>query len=65
VTESYGHLVPGFEPAELQKMLRRAGLTVETCEVTSRERKKPYFEVISAFARKEERASARARRSRS
>lgn len=54
VTESYGHLIPGFEPTELDEMLRAAGLTVETCEVTSRERKKPYFEVISAFARKED-----------
>lgn len=54
VAESYGHLVPGFAPKKLAKMLARAGLTVEACEVTSRERRKPYFEVVSAFARKEE-----------
>ena len=61
VTESYGHVIPGFEPAELDEMLRHAGLTVETCGVTSRERKKPYFEVISAFACKHE-GTERARR---
>lgn len=53
VAESYGHLVPGFAPKELHAMLLRAGLTVEACEVTSRERRKPYFEVITAFARKD------------
>lgn len=52
VAESYGHLVPGFEPKKLAKQLTKAGLTVEACEVTSRERRKPYFEVVTAFAAK-------------
>lgn len=52
VTEAYGHLVTGFEPEALRGLLRQAGLTVASCEVTSRERRKPYFEVISAFADK-------------
>ena len=53
VAESYGHVVPGFATKKLSKLLTAAGLTVETCEVTSRERRKPYFEVVSAFASKD------------
>lgn len=53
VAESYGHVVPGFATKKLSKLLSAAGLTVETCEVTSRERRKPYFEVVSAFASKD------------
>ena len=52
VTEAYGHRHPGFEPEELTELLVQAGLSVDQCQVTSRERKKPYFEVISAFASK-------------
>ncbi len=53
ITESYGHLVPGFEPKKLARMIAKTGLTVDSCEVTSRERRKPYFEIVSAFACKE------------
>jgi ArsR family transcriptional regulator len=52
ITAAYGHVVPGFEPKKLARMIARTGLTVDTCEVTSRERRKPYFEVVSAFAHK-------------
>ncbi len=52
VTEAYGHLIAGFEPRALRALLEGAGLTVQRCEVTSRERRKPYFEIISAFADK-------------
>ena len=52
VTEAYGHLVPGFEPPTLRRMLEAAGLVVDHCAVTSRERRKPHFEVVSAFATK-------------
>jgi ArsR family transcriptional regulator len=52
VTEAYGHVVPGFEVRELRRMLDRTELTVDTCAVTSRERRKPYFEIVSAFATK-------------
>ncbi len=52
VTQSYGHVVPGFEPKALARMIARTGLTVDSCEVTSRERRKPYFEIVSAFASK-------------
>ena len=53
VTETYGHVRAGFEPPTLRRWLNDAGLTVQRCEVTSRERRKPYFEVISAFARRD------------
>lgn len=52
VAASYGHLVPGFAPDALAALLAQTGLTVEQCGVTSRERRQPYFEVISAFATK-------------
>lgn len=50
VTAGYGHANAGFEVEELHRMLERAGLEVTTCAVTSRERRKPYFEVLTAFA---------------
>jgi ArsR family transcriptional regulator len=52
ITAAYGHVIPGFAPEELAKMIDASGLTVEQCEVTSRERRQPYFEVLTAFARK-------------
>jgi len=52
VTAGYGHVRAGFKPAALQKLLTGAGLEVERCEVTSRERRQPSFQVVTAFARK-------------
>lgn len=54
VTEAYGHRHAGFSQTKLAEWIENAGLSVELCQVTSRERKKPYFEVISAFAKKPE-----------
>jgi ArsR family transcriptional regulator len=52
-TAPYGHVNQGFRPATLQGWLARtAGLGVERCEITSREKRSPHFAVISAFARK-------------
>jgi ArsR family transcriptional regulator len=52
-TAPYGHVNQGFRPAALQGWLSRtAGLEVERCEITSREKRSPHFAVISAFARK-------------
>ena len=52
-TAPYGHVNQGFRPATLQGWLARAaGLDVERCEITSREKRSPHFAVISAFARK-------------
>ena len=50
LTEGYGHVNTGFDATELRDML--TGLTVQRCEVTSRERRKPHFDVITAFATK-------------
>ncbi|HEV7734735.1 MAG TPA: metalloregulator ArsR/SmtB family transcription factor [Candidatus Binatia bacterium] len=49
-TAAYGHVHPGFAPAALRQMLTTAGLAVDACDVTSRERRQPHFEVITAFA---------------
>ena len=50
VTSAYGHKHAGFSPAAVRRMLQKTGLAVETCDVTSRERRAPYFQVITAFA---------------
>jgi ubiquinone/menaquinone biosynthesis C-methylase UbiE/DNA-binding transcriptional ArsR family regulator len=53
VTASYGHVNAGFAPRALHGWLaREAGLVVEQCEVTSREKRPPHFSVITAFAKK-------------
>ena len=50
-------LVPGA-PGEAEiagyvaSWLEKAGLEVDRCEVTSRESRKPFFEVVTAWARK-------------
>lgn len=51
-TAAYGHVNRGFQPAALRRLLERRELEVERCEVTSRERRSPHFEVVTAFARK-------------
>jgi ArsR family transcriptional regulator len=50
----YGHVQPGFRPATLRRLLVRAGLVVERCEVTSRERREPHLNVVTALAHKAE-----------
>jgi SAM-dependent methyltransferase len=52
VTAGYGHVHAGFRPARLRDWLTDAGLHVDRCEVTSREKRAPHFAVVSAFARK-------------
>jgi ArsR family transcriptional regulator len=52
LTAAYGHVQPGFLPEKLEKWLKSAGLSVGSCQVTSRERRKPHFEVVTAFAEK-------------
>lgn len=49
---AYDHLNLGFEADDVVNLLIDAGLEAETCEVTSREPRPPYFEVITAQARK-------------
>jgi SAM-dependent methyltransferase len=48
----FNHIHPGFEPRALKAWLAAAGLVVETCGVTSRERREPHFEVLTAHATK-------------
>ncbi len=50
--EAYDHVNLGLTPAALSKLLQTAGLKVESCQISSREQRPPYFEVISAIARK-------------
>ncbi len=50
--EAYDHVNLGLTPAVLSRMLQTAGLKVDSCQVSSREPRPPYFEVISALARK-------------
>ena len=50
--EAYGHVNRGFTPETLSGLLTAAGFLVERCEVTSREQRKPYFEIITFHAEK-------------
>ncbi len=50
IAAAYDHHNLGFSPVGLAAMLRAAGLRVERCELSSREHRKPYFEVVTAFA---------------
>jgi len=54
LTAQYGHVQPGFRPATLRRLAQRAGLVVERCEVTSRERRAPHLNVVTALAHKPE-----------
>ncbi|MCC6526310.1 MAG: ArsR family transcriptional regulator [Polyangiaceae bacterium] len=54
----YGHVNAGFTPAALRRLLEGAGLVVSHCAVSSRESRKPHFEVITAFAARTVRARA-------
>lgn len=49
---AYDHVNLGFEPEALSALLEGAGLQVESCQVTSQETRPPYFEVITAVARR-------------
>jgi SAM-dependent methyltransferase len=52
VTAAYSHLNAGFSSKELARLLGEAGLEVAHSSVTSRERRKPHFEVVTALAHK-------------
>jgi SAM-dependent methyltransferase len=49
---AFDHVQPGFQPARLRGLFERAGFEVSLCEVTSRERQQPHFEVITVHARR-------------
>jgi ArsR family transcriptional regulator len=52
VTARYGHVNAGVQPDALRRLLRRAGMTPQFCEITSRERRAPHFQVLTAIATK-------------
>jgi ArsR family transcriptional regulator len=45
---AYGHVSAGHAPREVARWLRAAGCTVASCGVTSRERRAPHYEVVTA-----------------
>lgn len=51
-TAGYGHVHAGFRPQALRDWLSAAGLMVDRCEVTSREKRAPHFAVLTACAHK-------------
>jgi ArsR family transcriptional regulator len=50
VTAAYGHCQSGFAPERLRGWLLDSGLAVQSCSITSRERRPPHFEVVTAEA---------------
>lgn len=50
--QAYDHVNLGTTAETLDKWLRSAGLDVELCRVTSRDPRPPYFEVVTALARR-------------
>jgi len=49
---AYGHVQPGFAPETLRSLLQRAGLDVAQAAITSREKKVPHFQIVTALATK-------------
>lgn len=52
IAAAYSHVNHGFSVPRLRRLCEAAGLVVSCCDITSRERKKPYFEVITVFAQR-------------
>ncbi|MFL5306013.1 MAG: ArsR/SmtB family transcription factor [Polyangia bacterium] len=52
VTSRYGERHPGFSPRSVRGMLARAGLTVHSARVASREIRRPHLQVVLAVAQK-------------
>lgn len=50
--EPYGHENLGFSQKELIRFAEKAGLKVNHCEVVSRERRAPHFEIVMLLAAK-------------
>jgi SAM-dependent methyltransferase len=50
ITAGYGHLHSGLSPRRLEAWLQAAGLVVDECATTSREKRAPHFEVVTALA---------------
>lgn len=52
IVAAYDHQNLGFAPDALRDLLVGAGLRVFSCAITSRERRSPYLNVVTAFADK-------------
>ena len=52
VVEPFGHENLGFSQKELIRHAEKSGLTVKHCEVVSRERRAPHFEILMLLAEK-------------
>ena len=50
--KAYGHLNTGFKESEVASMAENASLSVQSCQVTSIERKTPNFKIITLLAKK-------------
>jgi ArsR family transcriptional regulator len=48
----FGHVNLGFTEKELRRFAEKAGLAVQVCEVVTREKRPPHFEVLTLLARK-------------
>jgi ArsR family transcriptional regulator len=48
----FGHVNLGFTEKELRRFAEKAGLSVQVCEVVTREKRPPHFEVLTLLARK-------------
>lgn len=48
--QAYDHVNLGLTPEQLRRLLQQAGFKVESCRISSRESRPPYFEVVSALA---------------
>jgi DNA-binding transcriptional ArsR family regulator len=59
ISSAYQHVNSGFSPNDLHALLEEVGFVVDRCDVGARERRKPYFDVVCAFARRPERAQQR------
>jgi len=49
--QAYDHVNLGTTAETLDKWLHKAGFVVESCRITSRDPRPPYFEVVTALAR--------------
>ena len=52
VSATYRDIHSGFSTPQLRRMLQKAGLAIDACDITCREKRPPHFEVITAFAHK-------------
>jgi SAM-dependent methyltransferase len=52
VSANYRDVHSGFSTPQLRRMLQKAGLVVDACDITCREKRAPHFEIITAFAHK-------------